>query len=121
MGKDVNGQPVLGHTGLPFARFLIFGPNGDLLPSVNLDGNGEKFVPGACVACHGGRNYFALASDPPFNLPAASNPSLAAFPRTAPVATIFSPTFSLSTSTTSHSIVRIIPSRKMMSKTRYFS
>jgi hypothetical protein len=80
MGKDVNGRPVLGHTGLPFARFLIFGPNGDLLPSVNLDGNGEKFVPGACVACHGGTNYFALASGPPFNLPAASKPLFGGFP-----------------------------------------
>jgi hypothetical protein len=49
----VTGQPVKGSNG-EFVRFLIFGPNGDLLPSVNLDGNGEKFVPGACVACHGG-------------------------------------------------------------------
>jgi hypothetical protein len=39
--------------GKPFTRFLIFGPSGELLPSVNLDGRGEKFVPGACVACHG--------------------------------------------------------------------
>jgi hypothetical protein len=38
----------------PFVRFLIFGPSGALLPSVNLDGRGEKFVPGTCVACHGG-------------------------------------------------------------------
>jgi hypothetical protein len=38
----------------PFTRFLIFGPSGQLLPSVNLDGRGEKFAPGSCVACHGG-------------------------------------------------------------------
>ena len=40
-----------------FTRFLVFGPSGELLPSVNLDGRGEKFLPGACVACHGGDNY----------------------------------------------------------------
>jgi hypothetical protein len=40
-----------------FTRFLVFGPSGELLPSVNLDGRGEKFVPGTCVACHGGDNY----------------------------------------------------------------
>lgn len=41
----------------PFTRFLIFGPSGELLFSVNLDGRGEKFVPGTCVACHGGDHY----------------------------------------------------------------
>jgi Chitobiase/beta-hexosaminidase C-terminal domain/Putative Ig domain len=41
----------------PFTRFLIFGPSGRLLQSVNLDGRGEKFVPGTCVACHGGDHY----------------------------------------------------------------
>jgi hypothetical protein len=41
----------------PFTRFLIFGPNGKLLPSVNLDGRGEKFVPGTCTVCHGGNKY----------------------------------------------------------------
>src|SRR5207249_2202938 len=33
----------------PFVRFLIFGPSGQLLPSINLDGRREKFVPGTCV------------------------------------------------------------------------
>jgi hypothetical protein len=42
---------------MPFTRFLIFGPSGDLLPSVNLDGRGEKFVPGTCTVCHGGNKY----------------------------------------------------------------
>jgi len=75
----VTGQPVTGHLGETFTRFLVFGPNGDLLPSVNLDGSGEKFVPGACVACHGGTNYFALAnkSDP---APAPSQPIFGGFP-----------------------------------------
>jgi hypothetical protein len=41
----------------PFVRFLIFGPSGQLLPSVNLDGRQEKFVPGTCVVCHGGDHY----------------------------------------------------------------
>jgi cytochrome c5 len=40
--------------GRPFTKFLTFGPDGSLLPSVNLDGRGEKFLPGTCVACHGG-------------------------------------------------------------------
>jgi hypothetical protein len=43
--------------GKPFVRVLIFAPGGQLLPSINLDGRGEKFVPGSCVACHGGNNY----------------------------------------------------------------
>jgi hypothetical protein len=66
----------------PFTSFLIFGPNGDLLPSVNLDGTGEKFVPGACVACHGGNNYFALANDTFPNAPGASAPIYGGFPAT---------------------------------------
>lgn len=41
----------------PSIRFLIFGPSGQLLPSVNLDGRREKFVPGTCVVCHGGDHY----------------------------------------------------------------
>ncbi|HEY4038598.1 MAG TPA: hypothetical protein VGM15_07240 [Burkholderiaceae bacterium] len=40
-----------------FVRFYIFGPSGQLLPSINLDGRGEKFVPGSCVPCHGGDHY----------------------------------------------------------------
>lgn len=49
------------HTGVnggkPFTRFYIFGPSGQLLPSVNLDTRREKFVPGTCVVCHGGDQY----------------------------------------------------------------
>jgi len=41
----------------PFTRFLIFGPDGSLLPSIDLDGRSEKFVPGTCVVCHGGDKY----------------------------------------------------------------
>jgi mono/diheme cytochrome c family protein len=43
--------------GLPFTKFLTFAPDGSLLPSINLDGRGEKYMPGTCVACHGGSQY----------------------------------------------------------------
>lgn len=43
--------------GAAYTRYLIFGPSGELLPSINLDGRREKFVPGVCVACHGGDRY----------------------------------------------------------------
>jgi hypothetical protein len=76
---DVNGNKTRDQFGNPFVRFLIFGPNGDLLPSVNLDGNGEKFVPGTCVACHGGTGYFAIANDT-LNEPAPSAPIFGGFP-----------------------------------------
>jgi hypothetical protein len=67
--------------GVNFTRFLIFGPSGDLLPSVNLDGNGEKFVPGACGACHGGTQYFVAADGRDVNNPpAAFVPIIGGFP-----------------------------------------
>lgn len=63
-GKDLIACVMMDHRatpgvngGQPFTRFLIFGPSGELLPSVNLDGRREKFVPGVCVACHGGDKY----------------------------------------------------------------
>ncbi|MBP9903651.1 MAG: hypothetical protein KBH45_19515, partial [Verrucomicrobia bacterium] len=63
-GRNLVACVAMDHTvtpgvngGRPFTRFLIFGPNGRLLPSINLDGEGEKFVPGSCVACHGGDHY----------------------------------------------------------------
>lgn len=37
----------------PFTKFLTFAPSGQLLQSVNLDGRGEKYMPGSCVVCHG--------------------------------------------------------------------
>jgi len=43
--------------GAPFTRYYIFGPSGQLLLSVNLDGRREKFVPGTCIVCHGGDHY----------------------------------------------------------------
>ena len=56
VAMDYSAAPGV-NEGKPFTRFLIFGPSGELLPSVNLDGRGEKFVPGTCVACHGGNKY----------------------------------------------------------------
>jgi hypothetical protein len=44
--------------GQPFTKFLLFGPDGQLLQSVNLDQRGEKFLPGVCVVCHGARDGF---------------------------------------------------------------
>ena len=49
--------------GLPFTKFVTFGPDGALLPSINLDGRGEKYLPGACVACHGGTDYAGRFGD----------------------------------------------------------
>ena len=49
--------------GRPFTKFLVFGPGGQLLPSVNLDQRGEKFLPGVCVVCHGARHGFARFDD----------------------------------------------------------
>lgn len=43
--------------GQPLTKFFTFGPDGALLQSINLDGRGEKYMPGACVACHGGTVY----------------------------------------------------------------
>jgi len=39
--------------GEKFTKFLVFDPTGRLTRFVNLDGRGEKLVPGACVVCHG--------------------------------------------------------------------
>jgi len=50
--------PVTGaNGGQPFTKFFTFGPDETLLLSINLDGRGEKFMPGSCVACHGGSTY----------------------------------------------------------------
>ena len=43
--------------GRPFTKFFTFGSDGTLLLSINLDGRGEKYMPGSCVACHGGTTY----------------------------------------------------------------
>jgi mono/diheme cytochrome c family protein len=51
-------SPTTGRSGGDaFTKFLTFGPDGRLIASINLDGRGEKYMPGACVACHGGTQY----------------------------------------------------------------
>jgi len=62
-------SPTAGRKGnAPFTKFLTFGPDGRLIASINLDGRGEKYMPGACVACHGGTQYSG-------RFPATGNPS----------------------------------------------
>ncbi len=62
-------SPTPGRSGgQAFTKFLTFGPGGRLIASVNLDGRGEKFMPGACVACHGGASYMG-------RFPELGNPS----------------------------------------------
>jgi hypothetical protein len=56
VAMDYQAYPGV-NNGQPFTRFFIFGPDGSLLPSINLDGRSEKFVPGTCIACHGGEHY----------------------------------------------------------------
>lgn len=36
-------------------KFYVYDQNGNLLPLVALDGEGHKFVPHVCLACHGGQ------------------------------------------------------------------
>lgn len=42
----------------PFVKFFVYVPDADdnqqRVRSLNFDGRGEKWIPGACVACHGG-------------------------------------------------------------------
>jgi hypothetical protein len=37
-----------------FTKFYVFNAAGNRVDSADLDGNGAKFVPGLCLACHGG-------------------------------------------------------------------
>jgi hypothetical protein len=56
VAMDYQAYPGV-NNGQPFTRFFIFGPDGSLLPSINLDGRSEKYVPGTCIVCHGGDHY----------------------------------------------------------------
>jgi len=50
--------PVTGaNGGQPLTKFFNVEPDETPLLSINLDGRGEKFMPGSCVACHGGSTY----------------------------------------------------------------
>jgi hypothetical protein len=38
-----------------FTTFYVFGATGERLTKIDLDGRGEKYVPGLCNVCHGGK------------------------------------------------------------------
>jgi hypothetical protein len=45
-----------GIAGAPrFTKFYVFNKDGNLVNSAELDSRGDKYVPGLCVMCHGGR------------------------------------------------------------------
>ena len=56
-----------------FTKFLVFDPTGRLTRFVNLDGRGEKLIPGACVVCHGATPGYARYPEG-----AGGNPALGA-------------------------------------------
>jgi hypothetical protein len=56
-----------------FTKFLVFDPTGRLTRFVNLDGRGEKLIPGACVVCHGASPGYARYPEG-----AGGNPALGA-------------------------------------------
>ena len=41
-------------SGQPFTKFFVYEPDGKRLRKIDLDGTGDKFVPGVCNICHGG-------------------------------------------------------------------
>lgn len=48
------GPPPGDPTGQKYTRFYIYGGDGNRLTKIDLDGRGEKFLPGTCNVCHGG-------------------------------------------------------------------
>ena len=42
-------------TRAPYVKFYTFGPDGERITHIDLDGRGEKFQPGMCTSCHGGK------------------------------------------------------------------
>lgn len=62
--QNASGVPF----GDPYTKFFVFkinaaGTDLDRAPSVDLDQNGEKFVPGLCVVCHSGQPYAGQAGE----------------------------------------------------------
>ncbi|MBX3180387.1 MAG: PASTA domain-containing protein [Candidatus Hydrogenedentes bacterium] len=41
--------------GEPYIRFYVYGSDGNRLNKIDLDGRGDKYVPGMCTVCHGGQ------------------------------------------------------------------
>ena len=57
------------NTGACFAKFYVFAPNDrngvfERVLSANFDRRGQKYVPGACTACHGGAPNYAPSATP---------------------------------------------------------
>jgi hypothetical protein len=57
--RGPRGQPP---SPKPFTKFLIFGPDGALWSTIDLDGRGPKGVPHVCTACHGGKFDYDLTT-----------------------------------------------------------
>lgn len=60
---------VLGVNGnQAFTKFYVFDNKGKRIPSADLDGRGEKYVPALCLACHGGTHangrFFQTGDNP---------------------------------------------------------
>ena len=49
---DSSGQELAGPK---FTKFYVFNAQGTRINKIDLDGRGEKFVPGLCNSCHGGK------------------------------------------------------------------
>lgn len=56
-------SPVPGiNQGAPFIKFFVYSANGERVLSANLDGCGQKYVPGLCQICHNGGGSVFTAS-----------------------------------------------------------
>lgn len=53
VAMEYSPHPVNG--GTPYVKFHTFDGNGDRILKIDLDGRGEKSVPGMCTTCHGGQ------------------------------------------------------------------
>lgn len=47
-------SPVSGLGATPMIKFYVFDGTGARVPMADLDGRGDKYVPGLCMTCHGG-------------------------------------------------------------------
>jgi hypothetical protein len=55
-------SPQNGISGTPYTKFYVFGADGAIRRSADLDGNGQKNVPSLCVICHNG-NVTSMGTD----------------------------------------------------------
>jgi hypothetical protein len=45
----------LGGSARPYVKFYAFDRDGYRITKIDLDGRGEKYIPGMCIVCHGGK------------------------------------------------------------------